>query len=427
MNISMADQPVFPVDMGHEAFAPVAAARSEGPPADIAPAFNATERRFGENFDSSTHAAVIKLMMMTFGRHPAAMFSELIRAGDGYHVTMKDEFKVHLSASELAQASKASRFQGADAGAVKDANFVFAAFVKRKQLEGGYSTFEAALAKTLEGETTQRCLQGMGVFGLSQFVSSADMAAKGAIGVMGTHNHGSALVVEGVKHNYGERQSVDGGYGYVLFNDKSASRSDARTVSHVATDAAPEQIWSGFYQGAQGNCVTVSAIKAAIIRFAQDPVGIYKHIQVTPDGFEVTMRDSFALKLTHAELRQATAASNFYGSDPQLLSYANFLYAVSAKRAQMENNDFRARESYEVALQTLNDGEYPGEALRRLGLFGYIRESTVKELADGAIGTLADSAHSVAVINGALDDYGRKLALASSRWMSAGMRALKLA
>ncbi|MFV3015939.1 DUF2333 family protein [Pseudomonas sp. KHB2.9] len=130
--------------------------------------------------------------------------------------------------------------------------------------------------------------------------------------------------------------------------------------------------------------------------------------------------------LNRYEVRQAAAESNFHGNNRQLLNAAHFLYAVSAKRAQIENNDFRARQSYTTALQTLNDGEYPGEALRRLGLFGYVRESTVAELANGAIGTLADNWHSVAVIDGALDFYGKKQDLASSRWMSSGFRALKL-
>ncbi|WP_181157366.1 hypothetical protein [Pseudomonas poae] len=138
------------------------------------------------------------------------------------------------------------------------------------------------------------------------------------------------------------------------------------------------------------------------------------------------MRDSFRVQLTHDELRQATAASNFRGVNPQLLDYANFLYAVSAKRAQWENNDFRGRQGYAIALETLNDGEHPGEALRRLGLYGYVRSSTVKELAAGAIGTLADSDHSVAVVGGALDNYGQRYNLASSHWMNTGSRALKL-
>ncbi|MCI1735933.1 MAG: hypothetical protein LKM38_00310 [Pseudomonas veronii] len=200
--------PVFPVKPAGER------------PADIASAFHASERRFGESFDCSSHAAVIKLMMMTFGQRPAAMFNELLPSGDGYDVTMKDEFKLHLSRQELQQASQASRFTGADSGVVKDANFMFAAFVKRKQLTGGYATFEAALAKTLEGETTQRCLQGMGVFGLSQFVPVSDMAGKGAVGVLETHNRGSALVREGVRHDGGTPRTADRGYGYVLFDDQ---------------------------------------------------------------------------------------------------------------------------------------------------------------------------------------------------------------
>lgn len=397
-----------------------------GKTVDITRAFSAAQRQFGESFDTSTHEAVIKLMMRTFGQHPAGMFKALATSGDGYHMTMKDEFKVQLSHQELEQATQASRFSGKDAGAVKDANFVFAAFVKRKQLIGGYPSFAAALAKTLEGETTQRCLQGMGVFGLSQYVSSSDMAAKGAAGVLQTHTFGSTLVVEGVRHQYGEQRTADRGYGYVLFDDKPGPVDDARQVNDIVSGMSPAQIWDGFYQGVEGNCVTVSAIKAAIIRFWQDPKGIFERIQVTPDGFEVVMRDSFRLQVTHDEMNQAAAASNFHGSSPKLLDYAIFLYAVSAKRAQMEDNDLRAKQSFAAALDTLNDGEYPGEALRRLGLLGYMRESTVEELARGAIGTLGDNVHSVAVVNGSLDYYGQKQDLASSQWMNTGFRALKL-
>ncbi|KAA8559374.1 hypothetical protein FX985_05747 [Pseudomonas extremaustralis] len=418
MNISVLARPVTPVSVQGQALSELSLKRAEEKPADIARAFNATQRRFGEHFDCSSHAAVIKLMMMTFGQHPTGMFNEVKRSGDGYEVTMKDEFKVRLSRQEMEQAAQASRFAGEDDSAVRDANFVFAAFVKRKQMTQGYSTFGAALSKTVEGETLKRCLQGMGVYGLSQFVSSNDMKLNGAVGVMQTHDFGAALVKEGGRHQ---------DYGYVLFDDRKPLRSDARAVSHEAENPSPGQIWEGFYQGAEGNCVTVSAIKAALMRFGQDTQGIYKHIHLTPDGFDVTMRDSFRLQLSHDEVSQATQASNFRGAHPQLLSYANFLYAVSAKRAQLENNDSRAGQGYAVALETLNDGETPGEALRRLGLFGYMRESTVEELANGAIGTLADRFHSVAVVNGAVDYYGQKHRLASSRWMNTGLRALKLA
>ena len=92
----------------------------------------------------------------------------------------------------------------------------------------------------------------------------------------------------------------------------------------------------------------------------------------------------------------------------------------------MENNDFRASQSFEVAMDTLNDGEFPGQALRRLGLFAYVRESSANELAEGAIGTLAGSGHSVAVIDGALDYLGKKQQLLSSHWMNTALWALKL-
>lgn len=77
-------------------------------------------------------------------------------------------------------------------------------------------------------------------------------------------------------------------------------------------------------------------------------------------------------------------------------------------------------------MATLNDGEYPGAALRRLGLFAYIRESTVEELARGTTGTLANTYHSVAVIDGKLDLYGQKLSLENSHWQGHFHRALKL-
>ncbi|MGB3122789.1 MAG: hypothetical protein WBB95_03190 [Pseudomonas sp.] len=393
----------------------------------VIPAFNASERRFGENFDCSTHAAVIKMMMMTFGRTPADMFDQVERTARGYAITMKDEFKVELTCEELRQVCIASRFTGADDAAVRAANLVLAAFVKRKQLAGGYPGFAAALAKTLEGETALRCLQGMGVYGLAQNVSARQMVGEAVVGVLETHNRGSALVVDGVKHHYGDTSRVDRGYGYRLLNVATARRTrEVAAVSAVAVGVRPTDVWSGFYQGSQGNCVTVSAIKAAMMRFGQNPAGIYRHIGAVPAGYEVVMRDGFRLCVSHDELSKATRGSNLRGSDQALLGDANFLFAVSAKRAQLENNDFRGNQSFAVAMDTLNDGEHPGQALRRLGLYGYVRDTDVGELANGAIGTLADHGHSMAVVNGVLDYYGHKHDLAPSRWMNTGYRALKL-
>lgn len=402
-------------------------------PDDILNAFTATPRGFGECFDSSTHAAVIKMMMMTFGQNPRDMFEEVKVAGDGYDITMKDEFKVHISKEELKLTAKASRFAGNDSSAIADANVVLAAFAKRKQQTGEYGSFEQALRKSLEGETTQNCLRGMGMIGFAQFVPTTDMAASGALGVVETHNFGSAFVMDNTQHNYGHKQRVDRSYGYMLFNDTQAPEASpasletgALKLSRAPVGVPPADIWSGFYQGVEGNCVTVSAIKAAMMRFGQRPQDIFKKVTVTAEGYEVVMRDSYKLTLTHDELRKAQAASNLKGTNPSLLADANFLYAASAKRAQWENNDGRARQSFEMAMETLNDGEYPGAALRRLGLSAYVRESTVKELINGAIGTLANSHHSVVVIGGMLDMYGQKCNLVQSQWQDYFLRALKL-
>lgn len=423
MNAPILNTPVLTSPSQHSFPAEQTIAPEKGSSERWVKAFDVAERRFGENFDTSTHAAVIKMMMAALGPTPADMFDQVMPSGNGYAVTMKDEFKVHVSQDELNQVAQASRFSGGDAETVRAANFALAVFVKRKQSVGGYASFEAALAKSLEGESTLRCLKGMGVYGLCQYVPPSEMVGEGVMAVMGVRNFGSALVVDGVGKDHGHPCQVGNSYGYRMFAGPPRS---SRLVVQSPVSEKPTDIWGGFYQGVEGNCVTVSAIKAAMMRFGQSPRDIYRQITETPGGFDVTMRDSSRLTLTHEELRKAKSASNFVGSDTALLEDANFLYAVSAKRAQLENNDFRASESFDVAMATLNDRERPGQALRRLGLSAYIRESDVNELAQGAIGTLADHNHSVVVINGAFDLYGRKQDLASSRWMNTGFRALKL-
>lgn len=438
MSIGMFGRVLFDgLSAAHESVRPLSSvtlsAAGGKKPHDILNAFTATRRNFGEHFDSSTHAAVIKLMMMTFGQSPHDMFEKVRAVGDGYEVTMKDEFKVHVSAAELRLTAQASRFAGSDGAAVSDANMVLAVFIKRKQLTGNHERFENVLLKSLEGETTQNCLRGMGLMGFAQFLPASYMAARGALGVVETHNFGSAFVMDNTQHVYSEQSKVDKSYGFMLFNDKKAPDvspeivdEKAALISSVPVGIRPANIWSGFYQGVEGNCVTVSAIKAAMMKFGQNPQGIYKKISATAEGYEVVMRDGYKLTLTHDELNKAKVQSGLKGSNQSLLDDANFLYAVSAKRAQLENNDGRGNQSYAVAMDTLNDGEYPGAALRRLGLYAYIRESTVQELADGAIGTLADTRHSVTVVDGMFDMYGEKRSLAPSNWKGYFVRALKL-
>ncbi len=162
------------------------------------------------------------------------------------------------------------------------------------------------------------------------------------------------------------------------------------------------------------------------MKYGQNPRGIYKSIIPTREGYTVTMRDACTVRLTHEELKKAREGSHFKGADPGLLKDATFLYSVSAKRAQMENHEFRAAVGFEAAMGTLNDGESPGDALQRLGLYAFTRQSSVQELASGVAGTLANFGHSVAVVDGVFDDYGAKTSLRTSGWMRDDGIALKL-
>lgn len=174
--------------------------------------------------------------------------------------------------------------------------------------------------------------------------------------------------------------------------------------------AKPDNIWSGFRQGPDGNCVTVSAIKAAMYRFGQSPTDIYKQVTRVGDGYRVVMRDGFQLTLTDSELAEAARSSKFIGRDHEMLKDAHFLFAVSAKRAQMENNDHTAGRSYQAAIRSLNDGEDedgPGEGFLRLGLRQHMRTVPVRDLARGQVGMCNRRRHSVAVINGREELWGR--------------------
>ena len=63
---------------------PLAAQVSNNLESSRIPAFEAPERRFGEHFDASSHSAVIKLMMLTFGPHPTDLFNDVRGNREGY-------------------------------------------------------------------------------------------------------------------------------------------------------------------------------------------------------------------------------------------------------------------------------------------------------------------------------------------------------
>ncbi|MDO4238397.1 hypothetical protein [Pseudomonas sp.] len=192
---------------------------------------------------------------------------------------------------------------------------------------------------------------------------------------------------------------------------KPDAAADIPGLSNKRGGAKPDNIWSGFRQGPDGNCVTVSAIKAAMHRFGQSPTDIFQEVAKTHDGYHVVMRDGFRLTLTDRELAEGSRGAQFNGPDKGMLKDAQFLFAVSAKRAQMEDNDRTAGRSYQHAIRSLNNGEDesgPGEGFLRLGLKNHMKRVPVGELARGQLGMCNRTGHSVAVINGREELWGKQ-------------------
>ncbi|MGL5999180.1 MAG: hypothetical protein ACRC1I_22190 [Pseudomonas proteolytica] len=197
---------------------------------------------------------------------------------------------------------------------------------------------------------------------------------------------------------------------------RSAPTNDDSTPNS-STGTKPKDIWGGFSQGSNGDCVAISAIKAAMVRFGQKPTDVFKDVKEAGDGFDITMKDGVKVHLSQEELKMAEKSSGLKGNDPEMMKDAAFMYAASAKRAQMENNDGTASQSFAQALKTIEDGEGGAEGLLRLGLKDHMKQGSVSDLLNGAVGIVnrvidlgngLTGGHSMAVINGIEEQWGKK-------------------
>ncbi|MDL2182746.1 hypothetical protein P5706_00890 [Pseudomonas sp. ChxA] len=189
-----------------------------------------------------------------------------------------------------------------------------------------------------------------------------------------------------------------------------ASGRQERSVQPQANGPySPAALLDGFWQKwGTMNCVTVAGIKAAMQRFG-GPNEVYFSVQRTYGGFDVRMRDNprKVYHVTFDELAHATRHSGFRGNNQKILNEANFMYAVSAKRAQLENNDGYAARGFTAAVHSLDTWEHTAEGLNRLGLANYVQHTNAQDLINGAPGVMAENDHVVTVLNGRKDHYGR--------------------
>jgi hypothetical protein len=189
-------------------------------------------------------------------------------------------------------------------------------------------------------------------------------------------------------------------------NSKSANLESYDPDKHKGVlDKTDEEITTGFVQGQEGNCATVSGIKAAMMKFGADPKDIYRSVEKTGDGYDVVQEDGTKLTLSNAELDEAKLAANFNGNDPELIKNATFMFAVSAKRAQMDHND--GAQTFTGGLNSLNNGDWSMAGFKRLGLAEFVRPATIGELASGMeVGTVDRRGHAVAVMDGREELWG---------------------
>ncbi|MGE0496026.1 MAG: hypothetical protein AB7S38_42875, partial [Vulcanimicrobiota bacterium] len=121
-----------------------------------------------------------------------------------------------------------------------------------------------------------------------------------------------------------------------------------------------KDLFGGWRQGAEGNCSTVAAIKAAMDRYDNQ---VFDSVTRGENGYNITMQDGYKMSLSDQELAMGKAASNFRGNDGVAKSYAQFLYSAAAKRNALENGM-----SLRASFNDLNNGESIYSPGRLLGL-----------------------------------------------------------
>jgi len=156
-----------------------------------------------------------------------------------------------------------------------------------------------------------------------------------------------------------------GGGGGINWSPPNQSPEDKAFLNQqVITD--PEKFtnqFGGWYQGSEGNCATVACIKAAMDRYDDK---VFDEVNRGDNGVQVRLQNGEMVSLSNGELATARSLSNFRGSDPAALEYANLCYAVAAKRALQFGND--GARDFASACHSLNNGQDIYSPAKFLGL-----------------------------------------------------------
>ncbi|MCF5173149.1 hypothetical protein [Pseudomonas canadensis] len=159
-------------------------------------------------FNNTGMVAGIKAAMMRFGQSPTEVFTSVREERGGYEVVMKDGYKAYLAREEVDKARQWADFNGADAGMVKDATFMYAVAAKREQhnrsieiRNGGviqYSDepFEAAMDSLNNYFWGSKALVNLGLSDYMHEMPYSQAESEGVVGVVSV-NYQSLLMTDG--------------------------------------------------------------------------------------------------------------------------------------------------------------------------------------------------------------------------------------
>lgn len=177
--------------------------------------------------------------------------------------------------------------------------------------------------------------------------------------------------------------------------ESSISAEELKTypaLSNKKPGEKPSNVFTGVTFSERKNEPVLSAVKAAMMKFGQSPLSVYRRVTRTPEGYSIVMRDGVKVNVSLNEIARAKAFSGFALSkergDAGMRKDLIFMFAASAKRVQLESASDKPK-SYNEAIDVLNAHPRAEDALKRLGLVQYMQLTTAEDLRDnGHIGVI---------------------------------------
>lgn len=183
-----------------------------------------------------------------------------------------------------------------------------------------------------------------------------------------------------------------------------------------------QKIFSAFYQGKDeestgaGNCASVALIKAAIYTYG---FNVFDYI-FENDVYTIQLKNGDSIQFTLSELEVAKRESSFVpsGAECDEKDYAHLCFATMCKMVQI-HGDYSQRfskfiipDSFEQAVETLNDGTNTPEVYELLGLEKHVtpvyRYKLKEHLSDDCGMVVWTSAHAMFAADGYFDLYGER-------------------